>query len=213
MNNESTPWLDIAFAEVGVVEVSGSQDNPRIQEYLKVCGLHTHDETPWCSAFVNWVLQTSGYEITGKANARSWLGYGGALSITPPLFRGAIAVFSRPGPDGKPSTVFGHVGFFMGQIGGSIMVLGGNQGNQVCIHPYVRDRLLGFRWPRPCQMPATAYQGTSAQSLYNYYTAGGRAPDMIKGYQAAMGGLTVDGVIGPVTKARTEKLLGKILTW
>lgn len=144
---DRAPWLRIAAAEIGVTEVAGEKDNPRIQEYLAVCGLHVHDETPWCSAFVNWVLKQAGYAITGKANARSWLGYGGPLSLSYPLFPGAVTVFSRPGSDGKPSTIFGHVAFLIEQKGDQIIVLGGNQGNRVCVAPYAKNRLLGYRWP------------------------------------------------------------------
>ena len=40
------PWMKYAFQEYGQREVSGSTDNPRVQQYLSARGLATaHDET------------------------------------------------------------------------------------------------------------------------------------------------------------------------
>jgi uncharacterized protein (TIGR02594 family) len=97
------------------------------------------DETPWCAAFVGWCLERAGVPGTGKANARSYLDWGGPLMKPRP---GCIVVFSRGGNQAQ-----GHVGFALREMAGRIDVLGGNQGDAVSIQRYPRDRLLGWRWP------------------------------------------------------------------
>jgi len=39
----------------------------------------------------------------------------------------------------------GHVGFFINQDDENYYLLAGNQGNEVCIELFARERLLGFR--------------------------------------------------------------------
>lgn len=134
------PWFEIAQREIGEKEVLGSGANPRIVEYLNSTTLsapdRTSDETPWCSAFVNWSVEKAGYAGTDSAWARSWLNWGKKVS-TPPL--GAIVVFRRGNG--------GHVGFYVSKTATTIKVLGGNQSNSVCIQNYKTTNLLGFRVP------------------------------------------------------------------
>ena len=140
---DDPPWLKIAYQERGVKEFAGEADNPRIVEYHKSTTLsHEYakqDETPWCSSFANWCVEQSGYEGTDSAWARSWLNWG--KKITTPR-RGCIVVFKRP-----PSPTSGHVGFYIDQNSSKIIVLGGNQGNEVNIAPQNKDNLLAYRWP------------------------------------------------------------------
>jgi len=135
------PWFGIAEREIGVKEVVGSGDNPRIVEYLRSTNLDapsaSQDETPWCSAFVNWCVEASGYAGTDSAWARSWLNWG--KKTTAPKV-GTIVVFSR-------GTSSGHVAFFVSRTASQIKVLGGNQSNSVCIQNYPASRHLGFRDP------------------------------------------------------------------
>ncbi len=137
------PWYDIAHHELGTAEVRGKRHNPRVLEYLASCKKlgwwgRSRDETPWCSAYVNWCLHEAGYPVTNSAAARSWLTYGRPLAA-PEL--GAIVVFSRP-----PKRHSGHVGFVAGWDRESILVMGGNQGNEVSLKSYPAERLLGYRW-------------------------------------------------------------------
>jgi len=138
---EEFPWMRVAAAEEGVKELPGTQENPRIVEYLSSTNLGApfslRDETPWCSAFVNWCVERSGYEGTDSAWARSWLTWG--KRTTAPR-RGCIVVLSR-------DVNAGHVGFFVGATTSGVKVLGGNQANQVCVSTYPRERVLGFRLP------------------------------------------------------------------
>lgn len=138
----SPVWLDIARGELGVAEVVGPEHNPRILEYQQTVQYGARDdETPWCSAFVNWCMRRAGLEGTNNAAARSWLNWGVPLA-GPRL--GCVVVFWRV----SPSDWRGHVGFFVAEQGQHALdILGGNQNNSVSIAPYPRSQVLGFRWP------------------------------------------------------------------
>lgn len=132
--------LQIAIAEIGTREITGHTDNPRIVEYHQATLLKaTDDETPWCSAFANWCMHQAGLPGTNNAMARSWLKWG--VSLTEPV-PGCIVVLKRGAP---PS---GHVGFFLQRTTkeGFILVLGGNQSDQVGISTFNAADVLGYRW-------------------------------------------------------------------
>jgi uncharacterized protein (TIGR02594 family) len=133
--------LEIATAEIGVKEIPGNEDNPRIVEYNQCTMLKaTDDETPWCSAFCNWVLKQLGIEGTGSARARVWLYWGREVEIPVP---GCIVVLRRGNPPA------GHVGFFVRKApGGLIKVLGGNQNDCVKVSSYKEADVLGYHWLR-----------------------------------------------------------------
>lgn len=139
-STEEVPWLVVALGELGVKEISGSKSNARINTYLASVGVEPDDETAWCSAFVNWVMERSGHAGTGSARARSWQDYG--KDAGEPA-RGAIVVFWRD----SPQSWKGHVGFVIGVSGDEVLVLGGNQDNRVCYKSYPRERVLAWRWP------------------------------------------------------------------
>lgn len=92
---------------------------------------------PWCAAFVNAVLEISGFEGTNSLMARSFLGIG--ERVRAPV-RGDIVVLTR---GSNPAS--GHVGFYMGEEQGYIRVLGGNQGRAVSVALYPKSRVLGYR--------------------------------------------------------------------
>ncbi len=143
VGDSSATWFAIAMREMetGVDEVAGPEHNPRIVEYHQSTSLKaTDDETPWCSSFVNWCMEQAGEEKTNSAMARSWLKWGEALAEPR---KGCVAVFSR----GNIPTA-GHVGFYVDEINGRILLLGGNQSNQININSYPKSSLLGYRWPK-----------------------------------------------------------------
>jgi uncharacterized protein (TIGR02594 family) len=97
--------------------------------------------TPWCAAWANAVLQSSGIQGTNSLLARSFLGWG---SATRSPKEGDVVVMTR----GR-SRMSGHVGFFVERqtINGRsyVKVLGGNQGKQVSVAWYPESRVLGYR--------------------------------------------------------------------
>jgi uncharacterized protein (TIGR02594 family) len=142
------PWMRVAIRELGQLEVPGrDQHNQRIMSYHSIVGIHQGDETPWCSSFANWCVSTAGFQGSGKASARSWLRWGDPLATSTPVF-GCVAVFKR-----GHNPIEGHVGFLVGETPNHIMLLGGNQRGalsrtgEVCVKPYSKKRLIGFRWP------------------------------------------------------------------
>lgn len=138
-------WLASARREICTREAHpGPASNPRIIEYHQATSLKAQDDrTPWCAAFVSWVLEQAGIRSTRSAWAKSYLDWGSALDH-PRV--GAITVFHRGAgpPSGRGP---GHVGFFLEERGESILLLGGNQRNHVNIEAYSKSRLLAYRWP------------------------------------------------------------------
>ncbi len=142
------PWMEYAWQEFGVREIRGRRHNSRIVTYLASVGLGHHgDETAWCSAFTNWCIAQAGIRGTRRANARSWLTWGGMCLGVPHY--GCVTVLWR----GSRNSWKGHVGFYVGNLGNQIFLLGGNQGNAVSIKGYNRNRLLGYRWPMDMPLP------------------------------------------------------------
>lgn len=138
-------WMPLARGEICTREVAlGSGSNPRIVEYHQATSLRAKDDrTPWCAAFVSWVLEQAGIRSPRSAWAKSYLDWGMALDHPR---TGAITVFQRG--SGPPSSKgSGHVGFFVEDRDTNIGLLGGNQGNHVNIKSYGKSRLLAYRWP------------------------------------------------------------------
>lgn len=136
-------WLSRARREIGQKELDGPGSNPRIVEYHASTKLQATDDTiPWCSSFMCWVFEQEGIPSTKSAAAVSWLDWGEALD-KPVL--GCVVVLKRP--SGGPSSA--HVGLYVGEIPGSIELLGGNQSNRVCVQPFPTSLVLGYRMPDP----------------------------------------------------------------
>ena len=133
--------VEKALSQYGIRERQGTEINSLdIVGYFKEIG-HSWvktDETAWCSAFVNWVAKTSGYEYSGKLNARSWL-EAGRKTAYPQM--GDIVVLWRVSKNDWRC----HVGFFVRESNNFIWILGGNQDNSVCIKAYPKERLLQYR--------------------------------------------------------------------
>ena len=142
MSLPEPPWLPIARRELGTAEVPGDLDNPRILEYLRTVLPGTsslHDETSWCSAYVNWCMIEANLAGTANAAAKSWLRWGVGLGC--PVY-GCVTVLWR---DSRKSWK-GHVGFLTGidpKLG--VQLLAGNQGNTVSEKWFPQDRVLAYR--------------------------------------------------------------------
>lgn len=134
-------WMAIAHAEIGISEIAGKEDNPRILEYHQETSLKaSSDEVPWCSSYVNWVFQQVGIEGTDKANARSWTHWGIPLEF--PKY-GCIVVLKRGANASQ-----GHVGFYLNDAAnGRIMLLSGNVSDKVCIASFPKKDVIAYRYP------------------------------------------------------------------
>jgi uncharacterized protein (TIGR02594 family) len=137
------PWIDKAMSYLGLTETHGPKTTPKIADWLAKLKLGWRDdETAWCGTFVGGVLNECGMAVVANpAGARNWERYGNKLD-RPAV--GAIVTFWRD----SPSSGKGHVGFVVGKDQhGNLMVLGGNQGDAVCIKPFATARITSYRWP------------------------------------------------------------------
>jgi uncharacterized protein (TIGR02594 family) len=137
-------WLAIARTYIGQREIKGVNHNPLIVSWWKAIkrGGIKDDETPWCAAFVGAMLEKVGIISSRFESARSYLTWGTKLAS--PVV-GCIVVFQRDGG--------GHVGFVVGtDMKGNLLVLGGNQSDEVNIRAFTRDRVVGYRWPTAVPM-------------------------------------------------------------
>lgn len=137
---QQPPWMSEAWSELGLTETPGAASTPRVVALFREAGHPeiTSDATAWCAAFAGACLARSGLAPSGSLMARSYLRWGHAID-TPRL--GAVAVLTR---GGDPSA--GHVGFWVGESGEHILLLGGNQSNAVTVAAFAKSRLIGFRW-------------------------------------------------------------------
>lgn len=129
----------------GLREIPGTDHTSLIQAMHMIVGLKNEaDETPWCSSAINFVAQKVGVEGTGSAAARSWLTWSNSRAVSLEEAQpGDVVVFWRE----SPTSWKGHVGLYVGHRNeaGTILVLGGNQGDAVNISTYPIERLLGVR--------------------------------------------------------------------
>jgi uncharacterized protein (TIGR02594 family) len=137
------PWMAIARSKLGIHEIPGPQAHAFIVECLESTTLgypdNQSDETAWCSAFANRVLQLAGYDGTNNAWARSWLDWG--REPTDAEFgEGVVVVLSR-GPHS------GHVGFLADWDDNRVKLLAGNQADAVSEAWFPMSRVLGYRVP------------------------------------------------------------------
>lgn len=148
---EEFPWMAIALRELGVSEIAGPKNNPRILEYLKSAALNADEpvsdsSTAWCSGFVNWCMEKAGFAGTDSLWARSWAKWGQELDEPR---RGCIVVFKRKCDPSDKKKTCGHVAFYVAETAnGNLEVRGGNQGNMVCFSDkFPKSDVLSYRLP------------------------------------------------------------------
>lgn len=157
------PWMAEAMKEhdKGIQETKGAQHNKAILGYWKEAGIKgvSDDETPWCAAFVNAMLARAKIPGTGKANAKSFIGWGTKLDKPVP---GCIVVLDRP-----PVAWQGHVGFFVSADPhrDTVTLLGGNQGDRVSIASFKASRVNSYWWPKGFTLTNNAFDPKSIKGV------------------------------------------------
>lgn len=140
--------FQLAERYVGTKEIAGQLDNPAIMAMLRLDNeWPQNDEVPWCSAFANYICWLARLPRSKDLRARSWLTVGRGVSLDD-AEAGDIVVLQRgSGPQPGPEVIDapGHVGFYAGEFGEFIEVLGGNQSDTVKVSRYPKERLLGIR--------------------------------------------------------------------
>ncbi len=140
---------DIAERFKDTKEVKGSIDNHQIMAMLKLDNKWPqNDETPWCSAFVNYIAWLLKLPRSKDLRARSWIKIGKHIDLEDALKGFDIVVLKRgkgkqPGPEVISAS--GHVGFYHTHDDNNIYLLGGNQKDTVNISAYNIDRILAIR--------------------------------------------------------------------
>lgn len=144
-----TPYF-VALRFIGLKEKPGAQHSAAVLAMLQLDDpAQRADETPWCSAFVNYIAWLFGLPRSKSLAARSWLGIGQHITIQEATPGTDIVVLSR-GPYAPPASVRnapGHVGFFVSvdTTKGTVRVLGGNQGDRVSVEDFPLERVLDVR--------------------------------------------------------------------
>ena len=144
-----TPYT-VARRFIGLAETPGAMDNPAVLAMLRLDDTSVeHDETPWCSAFVNWCCWLLEAPRSKSLAARSWLRVGHPIPIAEARAGHDLVIFTRAGSTADASILKapGHVGFFVEYLPGSrtVRVLGGNQDNRVSVADFPLALVLGVR--------------------------------------------------------------------
>lgn len=149
MSRPKLAHMEIAERYVGEREIEGALHNPLIIKMFKSTSYHAEsDETPWCAAFINAVLEEAGIKGTYSARAKSFLNWGEVVGE--PQY-GDLVILHR---GNNPAQ--GHVTFFVRWTDSQRVAfegLGGNQSNSVRVSTYrVRDangktKIAGYRRP------------------------------------------------------------------
>jgi len=134
---------------IGIREVVGVASNPQILAMLRLDDQWpVGDEVGWCSAFVNYICWLLRLPRSKSLSARSWLSLGEAVDLPNAEVGFDVVILKRgkgsdPGPEVLKAP--GHVGFYAGLGEGTVLVLGGNQGDRVNVSSFARESILGIR--------------------------------------------------------------------
>ncbi|PVZ79395.1 hypothetical protein C9426_33715 [Serratia sp. S1B] len=143
------PWMKVALEEAkrwaGKTEVIITES----VNYHQIVGVHFDsligDDKPWCASFINYCLITSVPRYPKCISPADSLAFSTDRNnfkrISAPVF-GAIAVYTRPG-GGHCSLVYG----LSSARNGNIIVLGGNQSDQINFVDRSTRRLVGYFVP------------------------------------------------------------------
>ncbi len=139
----------VALQFRGVKEGPGAINNPLVVGMLQVTDASVHDDaTAWCSGFVNFVAFLLALPRSKSLGARSWLKVGIPVALAEARPDADVVILSRgDGPQPGPEVIAapGHVAFFAGLEGDTVLLLGGNQGDSVSIAKFPKSRVLGVR--------------------------------------------------------------------
>lgn len=139
-----------ALELLGVAEIVGKGSNQTIlawRDELNLAGIriagYSDDDIPWCGLFAAIVAHRARKEpVKDPLWARNWAKFG---VKSPKASLGDCLVFERNGG--------GHVGWYVAEDATAYHVLGGNQGNKVCVTRIAKDRCIAVRRPKYFSQP------------------------------------------------------------
>jgi uncharacterized protein (TIGR02594 family) len=125
-SQQRAPWIEHAYSEAqrwkgkkeGTIDKTINYHHELGTKWLPSM---SGTDNAWCASYVNWCLRKAGYAVSNPHyRARSFHGDANFHQITAPIF-GAVAMKGTS-----------HVGFVYAKSStGSIILLGGNQGDQI----------------------------------------------------------------------------------
>lgn len=140
--------LEAGSFYIGVSEVNGNDSNQAILEFGKRADItwYNNESIPWCAVFVNAMCDIVGLKETKSALAKSFLNWGIKVSINEAIkdSTNVVGVFHR----GDKNSGSGHVAILKEITSDKrfALMLGGNQGNKVCIQRFkLDDTFITFR--------------------------------------------------------------------
>lgn len=149
-SQQRAPWIEHAYSEAqrwkGKEEGTiGKTINYHHELGTKWLPSMSGTDNAWCASYVNWCFHQAGYAVSSPHyRARSFHGDANFQQIAAPIF-GAVAMKGTS-----------HVGFVYGKTTtGSIILLGGNQGDQINFTAYKNS---GLRFYVPLTYVAYANQ-------------------------------------------------------
>lgn len=140
------PHVAIARKYIGLSEIGATNKHPTIDAWAKSLSGKWLIGQPWCGTFAAAVLKEAGLANSIPKDffrASAWSEAG--TKLDKPAY-GCIVTFTRDGG--------GHVGFVVGKTAsGNLKVLGGNQGDSVCINDFSPSRVTAYRWVSTGSVP------------------------------------------------------------
>lgn len=140
---------DLAMRFAGVKETPGAASNPAVLSMLRLDqAWPVDDSVPWCGAFTSYIAWLLRLPRSKSLGARTWLEIGTPVPLEQAEVGFDVVVLQRgtgkqPGPDVIKAP--GHVGFFAGRDGNTVLILGGNQSDSVSVASFPTSRVLGVR--------------------------------------------------------------------
>ena len=143
-------WLEFARRCIGIHEKPGDANHPRIMrapqiiaatypEMANYCACYTADSIAWCGLAVAAFVTSAGFRPVYGADdvhrflyAAAWKDWGTKLTELKP---GAIVVLNH------------HVALYERTEGSNVILLGGNQSDQVKESAFAKSGVLAIRWP------------------------------------------------------------------
>jgi uncharacterized protein (TIGR02594 family) len=136
-----TTCADVAARFVGLEEVPGDASNPLVLGMLRLDAKWVKgDDTPWCAAFVGFVAFVLGLPRSRSLAARSWLEIGTPVELKDAQRGNDVVILKRGG-----NPALGHVGFYAGRSADRVLILGGNQRDEVSTAPFHVSDIVGIR--------------------------------------------------------------------
>lgn len=137
-----------AIQYLGVKEIPGAANNPVIMDMAKGLGVEkiytSDDKMSWCALFINHLIRVVGKPLVDYKGDKYnllralYLLFWGEEVKLEDLRLGDVVILSREGG--------GHVALFIAFTkSGNIILLGGNQGNQVSFGEFDPARIKGIR--------------------------------------------------------------------